>query len=641
MGEQVGIQKAGGEPLQQYTAALIRDLKALQQMYAQGLLDDGPAHVGVEQELYLVDRFWRPSPIIIPLMRAVNDPHFVTEYAAFNGEINIDPYVLGPNTFSNIEVQLRSILHKVEVEAQKQSAKVLLTGILPNLRYTDISLDTMTPMKRYELLTEALQEMRGGDFEFHIEGIDELLIKSSNPLFEACNTSFQVHYQLHPGSFVSQYNWAQAIAGPVLACAVNSPILLGKRLWKETRLALFRQSIDIRQKVHHSNRERQARVHFGNQWVKNSLLEVFEDNVARFRSILSTEVNEDALQILEEGKIPKLKAFSMHNGTVYRWNRICYGITHGKPHLRIENRLFPSGPSIADEMANAAFWIGLMHGLPEEYRDMPSLMDFDDAKGNFKRAAIYGLETEFRWINNKRIKASKLIRKELIPIARAGLERAKVDPETIDKYLSIIDERVASERTGANWILESHARLKRKHPKSEVLVAITAAMYQRMETGEPVHKWTLADFSEVGNWECRYGHIDQLMTKDLYTVHADDTLSLVINLMDWRQIRHMPVEDEKGELVGLLTASQLFHHYSSETESSLKQLKVSDIMIRDVITITPDTRTLEAYRILQHKKIDCLPVVKDKHLVGIVTEHDFARLAGYLMSSETDETPTQ
>lgn len=637
MGEQTGIQRAGGAPLHQYTHYLLQDLKALKHMYQQDMLDTGPAHIGVEQELYLVDRFWRPAPIIIPLMQAVNDPHFVTEYAAFNGEINIDPFILGPNAFSNIEVQLRTILHKVDREAAKMSANVLLTGILPNLRYTDISLDTMTPMKRYELLTEVLQEMRGGDFEFHIEGIDELLIKSNTPLFEACNTSFQVHYQLHPGSFVSQYNWAQAIAGPVLSCAVNSPILLGKRLWKETRLALFQQSIDIRQKVHHSNRERTARVHFGNQWVRDSLVEVFEDNVARFRSILSAEVQDDAMQVLEQGGIPKLKAFSMHNGTVYRWNRICYGITNGKPHLRVENRLFPSGPTVADEMANAAFWIGLMHGLPDEYHDLPTMMDFDDAKGNFKRAAINGLETEFRWINGKRVKAGKLIRKELLPIARAGLEKAKIDSDTIDRYLNIIEERVATEKTGANWILESQAQLKRKHPKSETLVAITAAMHRRMESGEPVHKWSLAAFSEVGNWECRYGHIDQLMTRDLYTVRAEDAVSLVINLMDWRQIRHMPVENDQGELVGLLTSAQLFHHYSSETEESLKKMKVRDIMIRGVITVTPDTRTLEAFQLLYQKKIDCLPVVRDNHLVGIVTEHDFARLAGYLMSSESDE----
>lgn len=641
MGEQTGIQKAGGEPLQQYTAALLRDLNALKQMYERGLMDDGPAHVGVEQELYLVDRFWRPAPVIIPLLRAVNDPHFVTEYAAFNGEINIDPFLLGPDAFSNIEIQLLSLLHKVEEEAKKFSTNILLTGILPNLRYTDISLDTMTPMPRYELITEALQEMRGGDFEFHIEGIDELLIKSSTPLFEACNTSFQVHYQLHPGQYVNQYNWAQAIAGPVLAPAVNSPILLGKRLWKETRVALFQQSIDVRQKANHANRDRTPRVHFGHQWVKDSLLEVFEDNVARFRSIISSDIQENAMQELEAGRIPKLKAFSMHNGTVYRWNRICYGITKGKPHLRVENRVFPSGPTVSDELANAAFWIGLMHGLPEEYHDLSKKMDFDDAKGNFKRAAIHGLETEFRWLGGQRIKAGKLIRNELLPIARAGLEKAKVDPDSINRYLSIIDERVDTERTGANWILESHAQLKRKHPKSETLVAITAAMHKRMETGEPVHKWTLASFNEIGNWECRYGHIDQLMTKDLYTVRADDTLSLVINLMDWREIRHMPVENGKGELVGLLTASQLFHHYSAESDASLKQMKVADIMIRDIITVTPDTRTLEAYRILQHKKIDCLPVIKDNHLVGIVTEHDFSRLAGYLMSSESDEEPTQ
>lgn len=633
MGQQKGIQRATGATYELFLQHLLLDLRTLKEMYQSGMLDEGPAHVGVEQEIYLVDRFWRPAPIILPLLQMVNDPHFVTEYASFNGEINIDPYPLGPDTFSKIEVQLRSLLEKVKLAAKSKEAKVMLTGILPNLRYSDVSLDNLTPLRRYQLITEALQQLRGGDFEFHIEGIDELLVRSPTPLFEACNTSFQIHYQLHPGKFVDQYNWAQAIAGPVLAAAVNSPMLLGKRLWKETRVALFQQSIDIRQKLTQSDRQQTARVHFGHDWVHHSLLEVMEDNVARFRPLLSIEDLDDSMAELKAGRIPRLKAFAMHNGTVYRWNRICYGITNGKPHLRVENRLLPSGPTVSDEMANAAFWIGLMHGLPDQYRDLPKQLDFDDAKTNFRRAALYGLETEFRWTGGQREKAGKLIRKVLLPIAYDGLRRAGMEEDEIHNRLSIIDERVASARTGAHWILESHAQLKRKYPKGETLVAITQAMYENASTDEPVHRWPLATIDRDTSWECRYGHVDQLMSKDLYTVREDDAVALVINLMDWREIRHMPVEDQKGRLVGLLTANQLFHHYSTESETSLKKMKVRDIMIRNVITVTPDTRTIDAYRILRQQKIDGLPVLQDGQLVGIVTEYDFARLAGYMMES--------
>ncbi len=635
MGQLTGITKATPSEWHAFTTQLVKDLQALRHMYREGLLDSGHPRMGVEQEVYLVDKFWRPAPKAVELLQLVNRADIVPEYASFNAEINIPPALITENVFSDMHEELQHRMNLLDAAAHTLDTKTMLVGILPNLRTSDVTLHQMTPLPRYALITSALQDLRGGDFEFHIEGFDELILRSSTPLFEACNTSFQVHYQLHPGSFVSQYNWAQAITGPVLSIAVNSPLLLGKRLWKETRIALFQQAIDTRKREEHVNRDQLPRVHFGTHWVRKSLLEVLEDNVARFRPLIWKETPEDALDTLLDGRIPQLQAFSAFNGTVYRWNRICYGITEGKPHLRLENRVFPSGPTLADEMANAALWIGLMHGMPVAYEHIHQHMAFDDAKNNFRRAAIHGLETEFRWVNGKRISPRKLLEKELIPIAREGLQKAGVSSRDIDYYLGIISERTASRQTGAQWLLESFNRIKEKSSVSEAMVAVTAALYEKQVTGSPAHTWEPADLPESASWECRYGLVEQLMTRDLTTVRADDPLSLVINLMDWRRIRHVPVEDDHGHLAGLLTIQQLFHHYSSESASTLSAYKVADIMAHHPVTTGPETRTADAFRLMRQQGSDCVLVVNGQKLVGILTEFDFARLAGYLLDIST------
>ncbi len=635
MGHLTGITKATPSEWHAFTSQLVRDLQALRHMYRQDLLDSGHPRMGLEQEVYLVDKFWRPAPKAVELLQLVNREDIVPEYASFNAEINVAPALIQGNVLSAMHQNLREKMTLLDAAAHTLDSRIMLVGILPNLRTSDVTLDQMTPLPRYALITSALQDLRGGDFEFHIEGFDELILRSSTPLFEACNTSFQVHYQLHPGSFVSQYNWAQAITGPVLSIAVNSPLLLGKRLWKETRIALFQQAIDTRKREEHVNRDRLPRVHFGTHWVRESLLEVLEDNVARFRPLIWKETPEDAMNTLLDGRIPQLQAFSAFNGTVYRWNRICYGITEGKPHLRLENRVLPSGPTLADEMANAALWIGLMHGMPVAYEHIHRHMSFDDAKNNFRRAAIHGLETEFRWVNGKRISPRKLLEKELIPIAREGLLQAGVIADDIDYYLGIISERTASRQTGAQWLLESFNRIKDRSNSSEAMVAVTAALYEKQVSGAPVHTWEAADMQTSTNWECRYGLVEQLMTRDLTTVQADDPLSLVINLMDWRHIRHMPVEDDQGRVVGLLTLTQLLHHYSSDHEVPLPGQKVADIMLRHPVTTNPETRTADAYRLMKQQSSDCLLVVNGQKLVGILTEFDFARLAGYLLDIPT------
>ena len=264
-----------------------------------------------------------------------------------------------------MQTELQELIDLTRKAAQEFNADIVLTGILPTLRRSDLVLENMTDRPRYFELNKALVELRGGEFQIHIKGIDEILILHESMMLEACNTSFQIHYQVEPSNFANLYNLAQAISAPLLSCAVNSPLLFNKRLWNETRLALFQHSIDERNPVL-QQRFRPPRATFGDNWIRGSVLEIYQENVARYRNLITADINENSLEVLSRGEIPQLKALCLHNGTVWRWNRPCYGVIEGKPHLRIENRILPSGPTILDEIANTAFFAGMLAGMEQE-----------------------------------------------------------------------------------------------------------------------------------------------------------------------------------------------------------------------------------------------------------------------------------
>src|SRR5262249_12305015 len=243
---------------------------------------------------------------------------------------------------------------------------------------------------RYHELNRWVTKLRGGPFSIHIKGLDEIQLQHDNIMMESCNTSFQVHLQVNPNEFAELYNMAQAVTAPVVAAAVNSPLLFGNRLWQETRLALFQHSTDARS-VTQQARSHPTRVGFGERWLQRSVLELFHDQVARFRVIMTRNPDEHPMAVLARGEVPLLNALRLHNGTIWPWNRACYGVSNGRAHLRIENRALPSGPTTLDEVANAAFFIGLMMALPDEYGDITRLMTFDQAKDNFFMAARHGL----------------------------------------------------------------------------------------------------------------------------------------------------------------------------------------------------------------------------------------------------------
>jgi len=605
---------------------ILKDIKAFEIMLEKGLFEKGIERIGAEQEMALINENYKPAPVNQDILDSLNDDHFTTELAKFNMEINLDPLEFKGNCLSSLESQLRSMMDRVDDIGKQFGAKPLLTGILPTIQKSDLNFDNITPNPRYKILSDLLLEFRGGHFELHINGTDELITKHQNILFEACNTSFQVHLQVEADSFVSKYNWAQAISGPVLAAATNSPILLGKRLWRETRIALFQQSIDIR-KTEKVMRDKNPRVLFGNNWVRNSIIELFQEDIARHKVIFTTSIEEDSLAMIEQGDIPKLTSLMLHNGSVYKWNRPCYGIMNGKPHLRIENRLFPSGPTVIDEMANAAFWLGLMKGMPNEFENIAEKMDFDDAKTNFLKAGRMGLGAQFTWIGHeKMIPSHELICKELLPIAREGLQNAKIDKKDIDTYLDIIEERVGSQKTGSQWLVDSFSKLKKDVTIDEALVATTAGLYNRQKIGKPAHTWDLAVLKEGGSWVNRYRYIGQIMSTDLFTVSEDDLVNLVTNIMDWRNFHQVPVENRKGELIGLISSDLLLHYYGTSFGVDIGNVTIGDVMIRNPATVKSNTKTIDALKMMRKKDLKCLPVLEERKLVGIVTEYDFVKI---------------
>ncbi|HEY6189201.1 MAG TPA: CBS domain-containing protein [Pyrinomonadaceae bacterium] len=631
MGEHNVDEALDDRKLRAYMKALLDDLRALEYMLDHDLIESGVRRIGAEQEMFLIDQSLHPAPVGREVLERAGDERLTTEIARFNLEANLTPRLLGGRCFREMEQELEEVLRLTREAARTCGADVLLAGILPTLETSDLTLRNMTQSPRYAELNRALLRMRGGSFAIHIKGLDELQMKHDNFMMEGCNTSFQIHLQVSPKEFVPLYNMAQAITAPVLAAAVNSPLLLGHRLWQETRLALFQHSADDRSFAHQA-RSQPTRVGFGEGWMKHSVLEMFREQIARFRVIILGETDDDPFARLKRGEAPRLSALRLHNGTIWPWNRPCYGISEGRAHLRIENRALPSGPTVLDELANAAFFLGLMTSLPEAYGEIDRLMSFDDAKANFFAAARFGLNAQFVWTNGRSYPAATLILDELLPLARQGLEKSGVEAEDIDRYLGVIEERVESGRTGANWMLRSLAAMKDQGTRDIRHRALTKTMLWRQQTGEPVHLWPVIETNEAQDWHHSYRTVGQFMSTDLFTIQPDDLIDLAANMMDWRHIRHVPVENEEGKLVGLLSHRALLRRLAQGQSGGehAEPIAVRSIMKTNPVTATPQTPTLEAIALMRRHRVGCLPVVDKENLVGIVTAQDFLEISARL-----------
>jgi CBS domain-containing protein len=630
MGEQNVRHNTDEATRQAFMKSLLDEVQALELMLEKGMIESGQRRIGAEQEMFLVNHGYKPALKALDVLAIIDDDRFTHEIGLFNLEANLSVRQMTGGALHEMEQEAQEIYRLARKAAARCDSEIALVGILPTLSRENLGLDAMVPSVRYKALNDALRRLRGEDFQFTINGIDQLTVKHDNVMLEACNTSFQVHFQTGPEEFAKLYNVAQTVTAPLLAAACNSPILWGRRLWHESRIAVFEYSIDARSEVHQA-RGLKPRVHFGDRWIEESVVEIFKEDIARFRVILTTETEEDVLGMVERGEAPNLNALRLHNGTVYRWNRACYGVHNGIPHLRIENRVIPSGPTVVDEIANAAFFFGMMAGMVEHYGDVREHFKFDEVKANFLAAARDGIRAQMNWVNDQHLTVKDLILQQLLPMAREGLQATGIDSNDIDRYLGVLEDRVRERRTGARWALESLHDMGEEGTLDQRLRCLVSSMVRQQVAGRPISQWSLAQFCDELDWRESYQYVSQFMATDLFTVRPDDIVDFAASLMDWRHVRHVPVEDDDGHLVWLVSHRALLRLVAKGKLGQEQKVAVKDIMRADPVTVSPNTRTVEAIRLMRESQLACLPVVENGKLVGLVTEHDLIVVSSHLL----------
>jgi CBS domain-containing protein len=629
MGEHQVRDASDEQSAREFVRAMLDDIKALEVLIEQNLIERDARRIGVEQEMYIVDKQGYQAPIYDQVLGQLDDERFTTELARFNLEANLTATDIGGSFLGEMENRLLEVLEHANNAANAVGANILLTGILPTLRDKDISLENLTPELRYHCLNDTCIAARGGKFTLVINGVDRFETSCDNAVIEGASTSFQLHLQVTPENAAALYNLSQLITAPLLAVAGNSPVLLNRRVWHETRVALFERAIEFRSRPQMARRF-PSRVGFGESWVRESILEVFRENAMRHHVIMLRDPIEDPFQALDAGQIPELGALALHNGTVWRWNRPCYGITDGKPHLRIENRALPAGPTVIDEVANAALFYGLMEGLEEIAESIPGRITFEDARQNFIAAAKHGLDAEFIWLDEIRISARELLERTLIPIAHKGLEALRVPSAEIARYLGAITGRIEYDRTGAKWLLDSLSQFAEAERHAVCRDAVKL-MLARQSQSLPVHRWELIGQSDSNANMTSNKKLGDVMTTDLFTVRPQDLIDLATSMMQWKHFRHVPVEDANGKLVGLLSTRQLLGLGNTGHGSKEHPVAVSEVMQRNPQTMPPDTPLREAFELIFKDDAGCLLVVSDQRLVGIVTERDLLRAAVELL----------
>ena len=390
MGRDIQAIKISGEDRRIYRDKLWRSLEAFATMLRESLFEADPPQVGLEIELNLVDSTAMPSMRNAEVLDAIADPAWATELGQFNLEINVPPRRLDGDALAELEQEIRASLNAADTTGpRRRQPPGHDRHPADAAARTTCTRATLSANARYRVLNEQIFAARGEDMRIEIDGAERLLTHADSITPEAACTSVQLHLQVSPDAFASYWNAAQAIAGVQVALAANSPFLFGRQLWQETRITLFEQATDTRPDELKEQGVR-PRVWFGERWI-TSVFDLFEENIRYFPALLPICEDEDPLAVLDGGAIPQLAEMSLHNGTIYRWNRPVYAVVDGQPHLRVENRVLPAGPSVADVMANAAFYYGLVRSLAESERPVWTQMSFATAADNLHEAARLGL----------------------------------------------------------------------------------------------------------------------------------------------------------------------------------------------------------------------------------------------------------
>lgn len=491
MGKDVGPAAFSRDGRSLYRRKVRRCLDVFAWMLDDVKFDPGSQMTGLEIELDLVDAEAEPAMRNAEILAGLSDPHFQPELGLFNLELNAPPRLIHGEGFLDYERDIGERLQAAERWARQSSATVIMIGILPTLMPSHAVLDNLSPNQRYRILNDQIVTARGEDITLDIRGLERLQITADSIAPEAAGTSTQCHIQVPPDTFAEYWNASQAIAAVQVALGANSPFLFGRRLWDETRIILFEQSTDTRPDELKAQGVR-PRAWFGERWIA-SIFDLFEENVRYFPPLLPVVDDEDPVAVYQAGGIPSLAELRLHNGTIYRWNRPVYDVMDGRPHLRVENRVLPSGPTVTDLLANAAFYFGLTRSLAEQERPIWSRLTFSMAEENFHLASRHGIGARLHWPPIGEVPVADLVLERLLPQAADGLDRYGVEPAIRDRLLGVIEQRCRLRRNGAVWQTEAVAAAQQRNlTRPDALRDMLRRYVWHQRTGEPVHTWPVA-----------------------------------------------------------------------------------------------------------------------------------------------------
>jgi gamma-glutamyl:cysteine ligase YbdK (ATP-grasp superfamily) len=490
MGLEIDNTDFNEDDFNEFSSRLRANLQAMEILLARPGFGDGDLSFGAELELYIVDKDARPLHINQKIIAALDDPQLTLELNRYNLEYNFNPSLIKNSCFSATQEEALAAIEKINNCAKKWDGQVVPIGILPTLEQSDTGYHAMTPLPRFEALTTELTEIRGGPFTIAIEGDEKLQLAMDDVTLEGANTSFQVHLRVPALEFADFYNAIQLVTPLVVAMAANSPTLFGHRLWQETRIPLFKQSIDCR--PNDSLHPIPARVNFGNNWIRNGAFELFAEAALLYRPILPDCGNEDSVAIAKAGGTPQLHELRLHQGSIWLWNRPVFDPTDGG-HLRIELRSFPAGPSIVDMLANAALAIGLAKLMQPTIRELLPAIPFTYCTANFYRAAQKGMDAELFWPSLKQnqpeyFSVPDILEKLLPKIPEQLLSMGFIESD-FAPLLNVIDERLATRQTGAQWQLKKLSELRKSMHKRDALTAMVQEYQINSAANIPVAQW--------------------------------------------------------------------------------------------------------------------------------------------------------
>ncbi len=493
MGLDINRENFKDEDYRAFSQRLYQSLDVLKQQIRNPKFGLGQKKIGAELENYIIDDRGNPLPINMDLIDAAKVDNFTPELNRFNLEINFDPIDFGAHAFGQLQQQMDDYLTKLRQVAKDFNGRIVPIGILPTLQDADLSADSMTDLARYRALSKHLYEMRGEHFKVHIRGRDEVFLTCDHVALEGANTSLQFHLMCEPNDFANVFNAIQLTTPLVTAVSANSPLLLQNRLWDETRIALFKQSIDSR--VRNTVEWRQpSRVSFGHGWVRDDAWELFAEAVALYPPIFPLLSEQEPTQVYNQGGVPKHEELAMHMGTTWPWNRPVYCPSEGG-HVRVEMRALPAGPTNIDMVANAAFATGLAMGLKDSIRDFLAVMPFRFAEYNFYRAAQSGLDASIVWTDPQKHEPKEMPIMEvlwaMLPVAKRGLEQLGLADKEIKKYLSIIHDRLETKITGARWQRQMFEQYHQSMDKLSAATQMLERYIEQQASNAPVSNWTL------------------------------------------------------------------------------------------------------------------------------------------------------